>query len=260
MKLFPFIHTLKWSGFVVLLAMSCTRPVDYERSYTWSPVKINPDIEGSEKIEAMIAPYRSKLDSIMDEVIGYAAHDLTTKGKYESTLGTFVTRLLLEQSVAAFDREVDVAIMNHHGGLRAPINEGEVTLGEVYEVMPFENEMILLEISGNRLLEVIRHIGQSGRSMIWPVGFHVSETGIENVRVNGEEIVPDRRYVLSISDYLANGGGGFHMLRSLERPEVTPVKLRDMIVREIKQLTAKGDTIKTEVANLCGVPGTLIEN
>ncbi|MEM9337662.1 MAG: 5'-nucleotidase [Bacteroidota bacterium] len=233
----------------LLFQLSCSGPPEYEPSFTWSPIEINAEIKGSDKVEAVIAPYRAKLDSIMDEVIGYASHDLTTQGAYESTLGTFVTRLLLEQSISSFDTAVDVAIMNHHGGLRAPINQGDITLGEVFEVMPFENEMILLELSGDVLLETIHFIGKSRRSMIWPVSFQVTEKGAKNVRVNGEEIVPDKKYVLSISDYLANGGGGFQLLKPQKRLDVKPVKLRDFIVKEIKQQTARGDSIKAQVAN-----------
>ncbi len=234
---------------MVILTISCSGPKDYDIVYTWSPVSISSDIEDSENIEKIIAPYRSTLDSIMDEVIGYAAHDLTTRGQYESTLGTFVTKLSLDQSISFFEREVDAAIMNHHGGLRAPINEGPITLGEVFQVMPFENEIVLLEISGNELVEVIKYIGETGRSMIWPVSFHVSSSGIENIRLDGKEIESEKSYVLSISDYLANGGSGFHMLTSLKRLDVTPIKLRDMIVKEIRDRTARGDSIRTDVSN-----------
>jgi len=248
--LFQHSGKLRWSALLIIVFASCSDPKNYEVNYTWSPVEINSEIKDSEEIEFLIAPYRVKLDSIMEEEIGYALHDLTTKGQYESTLGTYVTRLLLEQSIAYFDTQIDVSIMNHHGGLRAPINEGPVTLGEVFEVMPFENEMMLLEISGEQLLEVIKYIGQSKRSMIWPVSFHVGESALEKIRLGGEEIVLEKTYVLAISDYLANGGGGFKMLTSLKRIDVKPIKIRDMIVNEIRQQTVNGDSIQVAVANL----------
>lgn len=160
------IHTIIRVASLLIFLVACTKKVDYVPTYTWSSVEVNAELEGAEDIEKIVAPYRIRLDSIMDEVIGYASHDLTTKGQYESTLGTFVTRLLKEQSASIFQQDVDVAIMNHHGGLRAPINEGVITLGDVFEVMPFENDVVLLEITGDSLLQVIRFIGQSGRSMI----------------------------------------------------------------------------------------------
>lgn len=238
---------------LVLFIASCSRPIDYTISYEWSPVEINADIKGSQQIDDLIAPYRVRLDSIMDEVIGYASHDLTSEGRYESTLGTFVTKLLKEQSESSYQVKVDVAIMNHHGGLRAPLNQGPVTLGEVFEVMPFENEMILLEIPGDSLEQVIKFIGKSGRSMIWPVSFHVTADKVTNILIDGKELEPEKNYILTISDYLANGGSGFHMLSSAKRMEVESVKLRDMIEQEIRQISSKGDSIKIEVANFITV-------
>ncbi|MEL6560946.1 MAG: 5'-nucleotidase [Bacteroidota bacterium] len=240
---------LYWSAWLILVLFSCSNPKDHEIAYTWSPVKINTEIQSSAEIDSLVEPYREKLDSIMDEEIGYAMHDLTTDGKYESTLGTYVTKLLLTQSVAEFNTRIDVSVMNHHGGLRAPINQGPITLGEVFAVMPFENEMRLLEISGEQLKEVIEYIGKAERSMIWPVSFEVSKSEIENIRVAGKAIQPEKAYVLAISDYLANGGGGFKMLPSLKRIAIKPVKVRDMIVNDIRQQTANGDSIRITVAN-----------
>ena len=83
----------------------------------------------------------------------------------------------MEQCESIFEREIDVAVMNHHGGLRAPINQGEITLGEVFQVMPFENEMVLLEVPGHILLEIINKINGSGSSMLWPVTFTATKSG-----------------------------------------------------------------------------------
>ena len=251
MKIRPLrLKYMRWSVGLLSILVSCSNPVDHELTYTWSPVKISSDLQEAEQMEMIIAPFRIRLDSIMNEVIGYAAHDLTSARAYESTLGTFVTELLLTQSIASYDRPVDVAIMNHKGGLRAPINEGPITLGEVFQVMPFENEMLLLEVPGDQLLKVVDFIGQSGRSMIWPVSFEVSDKIVTNVRLHGELIQPDRNYTLTISDYLANGGGGFELLKPLKRLEVVPVTLRDMIVQEIRQRTMQGDSIQVDLANL----------
>ena len=242
-----------WLILLCILLAACSSPTEYETTMTWSPVQVDSEIEGNKAIEAIIAPYKADLDAKMNEVIGYAAHDLTSRGGYESDLGTFVTKLLLTQSRSVFKTEVDVAIMNHRGGLRAPINEGPITLGEVFEVMPFENEMRLIELTGDQLMEVIRHVGKSGRSMIWPVRFSVANSVVSKVSLNGKAIVPDQTYVLAISDYLANGGGGFNMLTDLKRIEVTPALQRDFIVNEIRQKTAQGDSIDTKVANLVTV-------
>ncbi len=241
------------TSLILVFLISCSKPAEYNISYSWSPVKVTSEIEKSEEIEAMIDPFRTKLDSIMDEEIGYSVLDLTTQGRYESTLGTFVTKLLYDQSNALYERKVDVSLMNHHGGLRAPINKGPITVGDVFEVMPFENEMLLLEVPGETLAEIIKFVGDRSSSMIWPVSFDVTNAGIMNLKVNGESIDPDRVYILSVSDYQANGGSGFEILKSLKRVDVKPIKLRDMILTEVRESTARGDSIRVEVANAINV-------
>ncbi|UII25825.1 5'-nucleotidase C-terminal domain-containing protein [Fulvivirga maritima] len=253
MKYLPIDFNLKYGALLIFFLASCTSKEEYQRSYTWSSVQVDSAIEESDHLEEIIAPYRVRLDSMMNEVIGYASHDLTAEGQYESDLGTFVTQVILNQSRSSYNKDVDLSIMNHHGGLRASINKGPVELGEVYEVMPFENEMLLLEVPGDSLVKLVEFVGQSHSSMIWPVSFEVTNSGVKNIKVNGEKINLDKNYTLAVSDYQANGGSGFSMLKPLKRIEVEPVKLRDMLVKEIRDLTAQGDTVKTEVAHLITV-------
>ena len=237
----------------MLVLTSCFDTTDYNLSYSWSPVQISSELGQSSQVELTILPYRNKLDSMMNEVIGHAAHDLTTNGRYESRLGTFVTALLHKQSSLSYQQPVGVALMNHHGGLRAPINAGPITLGEVFEVMPFENKMLLLEVPGKKLTEIITFVGTSSSSMMWPVSFEITASGVKNIEVDGKAVDPNRTYLLAVSDYQANGGSGFEMLQALERVDIVPVKLRDMIIAEVRELTTNGDTVKTEVANLITV-------
>ena len=126
----------------------------------------------------------------------------------------FVCDLLLNRSREVFEQDVDVSLMNHLRGLRAPLNMGPVTLGEVFQVMPFENNVVLLELDGQSLEVVADFVAESANSMLWPVSFQVTETGAENLRLNGKPIEMDKTYILAVSDYMANGGSGFQMLKS----------------------------------------------
>lgn len=244
-----------WLLMLLLFASACqsASTESTEPIITWSAIPIADSVSIDQSVEDVIAPYRQKLDSIMNEVIGYAAADLTSRGAYESTLGTFVTRLSLEQCEVLFERDIDVSVMNHHGGLRANLNAGEITLGEVFQVMPFENEMVLLEVPGDVLLEVVAHINGSGSSMLWPVKFDTGASGPKNISLNGQAISSSSTYIMAISDYLANGGGGFRMLIPLKRLDVKPVKLRDIIAKEIREINARGEEVDEKIANLVTV-------
>lgn len=248
-RFFKYRHFVGCLALLILSACQSTEKENSEPIISWSSVPISDSIAIDQNIENIISPYRGKLDSIMNEVIGFAAADMTSRGEYESTLGTFVTRLSLEQCEAIFEREIDVAVMNHHGGLRAPINQGEITLGEVFQVMPFDNEMVLLEVPGNVLIEVVEKINGSGRSMLWPVEFTVTESGPINISLDGKLISYSETYTMAISDYLANGGGGFSMLIPLKRLDVPTVLLRDIIAKEIREIAARGEQVDEQIMN-----------
>ena len=252
---------LSWSilffilgGILILSLSSCFNSQRYQPYYSWSDLEIDSTIQRSAAIEEIISPYRMRLDSIMDEVIGHATHDLTAAAEYESTLGTFVTKLLLKQSTAAYNTEVDVALMNHRGGLRAPINQGAITLGDIFEVMPFENEMVLIDLTGEQLLSVIDLVANGGRSMIWPVNYTATPDGPKDISLNGSAIVPTKNYVLTVSDYMANGGSGFHILSNLPRHDTKGVYLRDMIITEVRELTAAGKQVEQDIMNTVTIP------
>ena len=232
------------------LFAACSTPEEHVLDYNWSQEQIVFDSTASDEIESLIAPYRARLDSTMNEVIGYSAADLTNRGRYESTLGAFVVQLMHAQSAKIYDRAVDVALINHHGGLRAPIGEGPITLGEAFNVMPFENEVWLLELSGEELAELVAFVPENGTSMIWPVSFEVTSAGVENVRVGGEEIDPERSYTLVATDYQSNGGNDFALLKPLKRLDVESVKLREMIIREIREVAGRGDSLQAKLPNL----------
>ena len=89
----------------------------------------------------IILPYRLGIDSIMNEVLCVSDLEMT-KGRPESILGNFVSDLCLEQ----FSNQADICIMNT-GGLRNILPKGEITRGDIYKLISFENELVILELT-----------------------------------------------------------------------------------------------------------------
>ena len=86
----------------------------------------------------------------MNEIISFTKSDLI-KNKPVGNLGNFVTDLCLSYA------EADICIMNN-GGLRSSINKGNITVGMIYELMPFENELVIVELSKTDFFEMLHHI------------------------------------------------------------------------------------------------------
>jgi 5'-nucleotidase len=134
------------------------------------------------------------------------AEPFTLKGNPESALGNLVTQALLD----SFD--ADVAIHNVHGGLRAVLPAGELTFGSVYEMFPFDNRVVIIELSGRELADVIRAQVMKGRTRAGIAGIRVTAActagGIDLAiwRDTGERVDDEDRLRVIVNDFLALGG------------------------------------------------------
>ena len=105
------------------------------QSYDNDLINVEANIDSN--ILNIIIPYQNEIEAQMNEVLTFNINALN-KGKPQSTLGNFVADLCLNYSNA------DMCILNN-GGLRTNINIGYVTRGKIYELMPFDNELVLLK-------------------------------------------------------------------------------------------------------------------
>ncbi len=203
---------------VALLFIACS-PTYKLQSYDNELIGVQAKADST--ILSIITPYQDGIKDQMNEVLTYTKSDLE-KGRPQSTIGNFVTDLCLNYA------DAHVCVMNN-GGLRTTINKGEITRGKLYELMPFENELVVLELNKTDYIGLLNYIGRRGGepfsgitmtmnnngkiiSNSWPVDFNKGE----NVKV-------------LTSDYLANGGDAMSFFQEKEQYKVG-IKLRDAII------------------------------
>ena len=231
---------MKHLGYIALFVIFATA-CQFEKPSTHhsysSQQRIDSTLASSSDAEVLIGSYKHQLDAKMNTVIGYADTILSNEGKYgESSLGNFVADLMLYQSRKLFKDTVHLAFINARGGLRVPINQGDITVGEIFELMPFDNEMLIIQIKGDELMEVFHHSAKRGVNVFSDATFLVRNNLADSIRLQGTIIYKDSTYNVAISDYLANGGGGFDFLMDNPQTELN-IMLRDMILLHIKELT-----------------------
>lgn len=188
----------------------------------------------------LILPYQNKLDHKMNEIVGKTAQELN-KQKPESTLGNLLADATLEMSLKYFETKPDIAIINY-GGIRVPnLAKGDITLGQVYELMPFDNYVVMLKIDGNTLQEVFDLMAAQGG---WPIAgarYTISEGKAKEIFINNSAIKTDYIYSIVLSDYLANGGDNMQMLKKFPQ-ENENILLRDLFISYFK-LTLANETL-----------------
>lgn len=207
-------------------------------------IEINGELTSDSTINDLIAPYKATLDEKMILVIGEAAITLDNKpGSGESLLGNFVADLLLERSQYKYKKPIDMAIINAHGGLRTNINKGEIKVEDLFELMPFENTMLVLELSGELTQKFFDRCAVTKRNNVAGARFTIQDNHASQITINGEVFDSNRSYTLAISDYLAEGGGGFDFLKEARLVQDLGYKARDMIIDYVKLLNKNGQKI-----------------
>lgn len=195
--------------------------------------------------ESTIAPYRARVDQTMNEAIGHAPVALE-KGAVESALGNFVADLTRTQTMAVYGKPIDMGGMTS-GGLRNPIDQGPVTVGDVFELMPFENEMLVLTLSGQTVKEMFDYAARVQNLSIANATFSMRNGKIESIFIGSAPFDINKTYTLAISDYLANGGDNMTFLKDALKVEQTGLLARDAILKEIKALTAQGKLVTGQI-------------
>ncbi|GAB3872853.1 5'-nucleotidase [Hymenobacter segetis] len=197
-------------------------------------------------IAALIAPYHDKVTAQMTEVLGTAPAPLT-KAPGENPLSNFVADLQRERASAELKAPMDLGVMTN-GGLRAGFAAGPVTLGSVFELMPFENELVVLDAPGpvvQQLFDYAAHIKMAVSGATYSVTFDGMP---KDIRIGGKpfDVNENRTYTIAISDYLATGGDNLSFFKTLT-PRHTNVLLRTAIADHIRALTKAGQPITARV-------------
>lgn len=171
-------------------------------SYRLIPVDSRLDSRIDSSLTAVIEPYRTDVDSVMAIRIGTVKSDMD-----QNEMTNFMADFVASEARRLTGKKVDLAIVNK-GGVRGTFSRGALTVGDVMQVFPFDNRIVVLEIKGSDLLDNIRimtRTGGNGLSREAEVVFSGRDK-VDSARINGKEIDPERTYTLATIDYLANGG------------------------------------------------------
>jgi 2',3'-cyclic-nucleotide 2'-phosphodiesterase (5'-nucleotidase family) len=183
----------------------------------------------------------------MNKIIGASADTYTNK-RPESEIGNFLADCYKAMAEKKFERKIDAAFMNV-GGIRSYISKGNITVGKIFEIMPFDNLLVLQELKGGVLQQYLDVIAADGG---WPVSkgvtMQIKNKKAVNVMINGKPLDLNATYTVAHSDYVANGGSDCSMLKSV--PQINKGYLmRDAILEYVSMQTAAGKTIQPIIEN-----------
>lgn len=239
-KLFVYIFPL----FIFLISCSTPARVDHieKKQYAFNP-KEYTSVDSS--FLQSILPYKSKLDAEVNIPIGKTAQAIT-KNQPEGLLGNFVADLSLEEARKYYyptdNKNIDFCFLNN-GGLRASLPAGEITKRNAFEVMPFENELIVLAVPGAQVNLLLNYIVGKGGVPVAGLRMKIKQNHASDVMINDQPFDSTKVYKVVTSDYLANGGDDLSFLAEIKERNYVSLKLRDAIIEYCLRLTKEGKII-----------------
>jgi 2',3'-cyclic-nucleotide 2'-phosphodiesterase (5'-nucleotidase family) len=168
----------------------------------------------------------------------------------ESPLSNFISDMLLKfgQQYAKEKLNnvlVDFSLANN-GGLRTSIPAGEIMVRNIYELLPFENELVLLNLSGVQIAALADHIVSRGGEGVGGITFGMKGQKAVNILIQGKPLIPNATYWMITNDYVANGGDGMKILKEASGRIETGEKIRDVVLDGLKQMKANNQHVSAK--------------
>lgn len=230
------------------LAVSSACKTHYQASSLYyEQLRVQRDAPSSAALAAMVQPYADSVQKVMEKVIAVAAMNLEKKLP-ECTLGNLMADASYYEAERVFGKKVDAAFVNYGGIRLQQVPAGPVTLNTVFEVMPFDNLLVLQQVSGAVLQQFLDNIAARGG---WPVkglSFVIQNNRAVHVLVGGTPLDAQRIYTIANSDYVANGGDDSFMLQPIPQ-ENRGFLVRDALIHYFSMLNDRGEKLSAGIEN-----------
>jgi 2',3'-cyclic-nucleotide 2'-phosphodiesterase (5'-nucleotidase family) len=245
-RLVLYIGLLIWALFLV----SC-HPAYLVSNTTFTNNRVGKDLVAEDStIIRLYSPYKTNLEKDMSNVIGFAPENME-KGKPESLLTNFLGDLLLNEGNNYLEKEgknykASISYFNY-GGIRTYIPQGDITVGRIFELMPFENELVFLKLKGNDLKAFLDNIARRGGDSLGGVRFLIKNGTAEEILVNGQPLDTNSEYWLATNDYIAGGGDDMSMLKNHLELITTGRLIRDIIIGHLEKMKEKRESVSPKL-------------
>jgi 2',3'-cyclic-nucleotide 2'-phosphodiesterase (5'-nucleotidase family) len=222
----------------ILFAISC-KTTFVSTNVTTQNISVDDNINPIDsQLIQLYLPYKKILQKDMERVISFSEKEMG-KSKPESELTNLLSDILLEEaqneaSKGNLNIKPVVSFFNYNG-IRTSLPRGEITVGKIFELMPFENEMVFIQLTGAQLQYFYDIVAENGGDSVGGVRFVISNGKAINVFVDGVKLEPARKYWLVTSDYSANGGDGLEVFTKRSEIINSGKKIRDVIISNLEE-------------------------
>jgi len=230
-------------AFSVFLLVSCGRNQYYNSKIEGKQIGITGQSGEVKSIDAFVAPYREHINKDLDNVLAYSPETLDKSvGEWQTTIGNLMADMTVEMGNPIFlsheKKNIDICILNH-GGIRSILPKGNVTARTAFEIMPFENSLVVAELKGTEIREMANYILKEKKPH--PLnGLQIiidkNTMTVKSLSVNGKPLEDSKSYYVATSDYLSNGGDNMVFFKKAIATYDMNYKLRNIMINYFKKV------------------------
>jgi 2',3'-cyclic-nucleotide 2'-phosphodiesterase (5'-nucleotidase family) len=236
--------------FVLILTvfsfLSCAEKKLHLARVEGKQVPVTEMLPQTNSIEQFIAPFRNRIDEDLNAVLAYAPENVDKKGAWQTTIGNLQSTITLASATKIFNlrenKNVDICLLNN-GGIRSIVNKGNVTTRTAFELMPFENNLVVASLKGEQILELINYfIKEKKPHPLAGLTFTIDKYDVaKNILVQNQPLDIQKIYYVATNDYLYNGGDSMNFFKKSVNMYDLDYKLRNIWIDYFKEV----DTIPT---------------
>ena len=248
-------NTIYFRFFVILLTFNVF--ICCKSASTYQTIKIEgkkigvTNVNGeNEFINNYVKPYKDNINNDLNSVLAFCPETQDkSKGTWETNIGNLLAKITFELGNPIFQKRenktLDICLLNH-GGIRAIIAKGDVTTRTAFEVMPFENSLVIVGLTGRELKILAEFfIKEKKPHPLFGMKIYIDKASlaINKIEINDQPINENQFYYIATSDYLANGGDNMTFFKDSSIKFEMDYKLRNMLIDYFKQVdTISNDT------------------
>jgi len=228
---------LKYIKFLALILgfLSCNEEITTESTDS-QRLKIDNNLKSNSEIDSVIRPYIIRLEASMNEVLSYSDNEYKkTEGALNTAIGNLMADAVFEQSSPIFKKrynlDLDLVLLNH-GGIRAPLPKGPIFTKTAFNIMPFENKVVVAQLKGNVVMELVDYLIKAKRAHpISGMTLHITKNGkVKKLEIQGKTIDLNKIYNVATSDYLFKGGDRMEFFKKNKTVFDLDCKIRAILI------------------------------
>lgn len=228
-----------------LIFLNCKHQKFHLNKIEGKQITITDTISENTDIEYFIKPFRDNIQKDLDSVLSYSVNTYSkTDGKYNTAIGNFMADAIHEEANPVFNKRtgknIDMVLLSH-GGIRSILSKGNITKKTAFELMPFENSLVVVALKRTQIDSLLSYLSKSKLAhpisklkIVLDKNYNITEA-----KIKGENIQPNKTYYVATNEYLCNGGDNMNFFKINDSIHSLNYKVRNALIDHF----IKNDTI-----------------